>query len=80
MKCSCLMAVLLCVCSVEASRQVESLQEQLCVIAEQRDSTIMQLSTAKETASQYAASLTNLQMVLEQFQRGRNPYKYSAMA
>lgn len=57
--------------SVEAGRQVESLQKQLHEIAEQRDRALMDLTEARDRASQYAASLTNLQMVLEQFQRGK---------
>jgi len=40
------------------------------VLAEQRDSALLQLSSAHETISSYATSLSNLQMVLEQFQAG----------
>ena len=43
---------------------------QLHVIAEQRDNALLQLSSAQETISSYATSLSNLQMVLEQFQAG----------
>jgi len=43
---------------------------QLHVLAEQRDSALLQLSSAHETISSYATSLSNLQMVLEQFQAG----------
>ena len=56
--------------SQQANHQVETLQQQLRAIAEQRDNAIMQLANAQEMASQYANSLTNLQMVLEQFQHG----------
>ena len=56
--------------SQQANHQVESLQQQLRAFAEQRDNAIMQLANAQEMASQYANSLANLQMVLEQFQHG----------
>ena len=56
--------------SQQASQQVETLQQQLYVIAEQRDGALLQLANSQEMASQYATSLANLQMVLEQFQHG----------
>ncbi|XP_043929562.1 thyroid receptor-interacting protein 11 [Protopterus annectens] len=55
--------------SHQASLQVESLQEQLRVIARQRDDAVLQLNTSQEQVKQYALSLANLQMVLEQFQQ-----------
>jgi len=55
---------------LDSAKQLESLQLQLHVIAEQRDSALLQLSSAQETISSYATSLSNLQMVLEQFQAG----------
>ncbi|XP_072349195.1 thyroid receptor-interacting protein 11 isoform X1 [Scyliorhinus torazame] len=55
--------------SHQASLQVESLQEQLQTIAKQRDEAVMQLNTSQEQVKQYAMSLTNLQMVIEQFQQ-----------
>lgn len=55
--------------SHQASLQVESLQEQLQVIAKQRDEAVMQLSSSQDQVKQYAMSLTNLQMVIEQFQK-----------
>jgi len=39
-------------------------------MAEQRDNALLQLSSAQETIASYATSLSNLQMVLEQFQAG----------
>jgi chromosome segregation ATPase len=57
--------------SEQASAQVESLQRQLQALAEQRDAAVLQLASAQDTANQYAASLNNLQMVLEQFQQER---------
>lgn len=51
--------------------QVESLQEQLGVAVQQRDSALAQLRTSQEQVQQYAVSLSNLQMVLEQFQQGK---------
>ncbi|XP_051870745.1 thyroid receptor-interacting protein 11 isoform X2 [Pristis pectinata] len=55
--------------SHQASLQVESLQEQLQTIAKQRDEAVIQLSASQEQVKQYAMSLTNLQMVIEQFQQ-----------
>ncbi|XP_062899874.1 thyroid receptor-interacting protein 11 [Mobula hypostoma] len=55
--------------SHQASLQVESLQEQLQAITKQRDDTMVQLRAAQEQVKQYAMSLTNLQMVIEQFQQ-----------
>uniref|UniRef100_A0A1A8R8Z8 Thyroid hormone receptor interactor 11 n=1 Tax=Nothobranchius rachovii TaxID=451742 RepID=A0A1A8R8Z8_9TELE len=55
--------------SQQANMQVESLQEQLSVVVKQRDDTLLQLRTSQEQANQYAVSLSNLQMVLEQFQQ-----------
>lgn len=51
--------------------QVESLQEQLNLVTTQRDETMLQLTLSQDQVKQYAISLTNLQMVLEQFQRGK---------
>ncbi|NWV37558.1 TRIPB protein, partial [Grantiella picta] len=55
--------------SHQASLQVESLQEQLNLVSKQRDETVMQLTISQDQVKQYALSLTNLQMVLEQFQQ-----------
>uniref|UniRef100_A0A8C5T4A4 Thyroid hormone receptor interactor 11 n=1 Tax=Malurus cyaneus samueli TaxID=2593467 RepID=A0A8C5T4A4_9PASS len=55
--------------SHQASLQVESLQEQLNLVTKQRDETVMQLTMSQDQVKQYALSLANLQMVLEQFQQ-----------
>ncbi|XP_077476383.1 thyroid receptor-interacting protein 11 [Stigmatopora argus] len=55
--------------SQQASMQVESLQEQLGGVVKQRDDALLQLRTSQEQVKQYAVSLSNLQMVLEQFQQ-----------
>ncbi|KAM9354480.1 thyroid receptor-interacting protein 11 isoform 1-T1 [Pholidichthys leucotaenia] len=55
--------------SQQASMQVESLQEQLSGVVKQRDDALAQLRTSQEQVNQYAVSLSNLQMVLEQFQQ-----------
>ncbi|NWS51474.1 TRIPB protein, partial [Chunga burmeisteri] len=55
--------------SHQASLQVESLQEQLNLVSKQRDETVLQLTIAQDQVKQYALSLANLQMVLEQFQQ-----------
>jgi len=52
--------------------QVESLQEQLSVAVRQRDDALLKLHTSQEQVQQYAVSLSNLQMVLEQFQQGKS--------
>ncbi|XP_078351275.1 uncharacterized protein LOC144636014 isoform X2 [Oculina patagonica] len=55
----------------QASVQIENLQEQLQAIAAQRDRAVMDLASIQEQAHQYQTSLSNLQLVLEQFQRER---------
>ncbi|XP_064279621.1 thyroid receptor-interacting protein 11 [Passer domesticus] len=55
--------------SHQASLQVESLQEQLNLVSKQRDESMLQLTISQDQAKQYALSLANLQMVLEQFQQ-----------
>lgn len=55
--------------SHSATLQVESLQEQLNLVTRQRDDTVLQLTMSQEQVKQYALSLANLQMVLEQFQQ-----------
>uniref|UniRef100_H3DG71 Thyroid hormone receptor interactor 11 n=1 Tax=Tetraodon nigroviridis TaxID=99883 RepID=H3DG71_TETNG len=55
--------------SQQASMQVESLQEQLMGVVKQRDEALLHLRSSQEQVNQYALSLSNLQMVLEQFQQ-----------
>ncbi|XP_063804647.1 thyroid receptor-interacting protein 11 isoform X2 [Pseudophryne corroboree] len=55
--------------SHQATMQVESLQEQLNLVSRQRDEVMLQFTMSQEQVKQYALSLTNLQMVLEQFQQ-----------
>lgn len=55
--------------SQQASLQVESLQEQLNGVVRQRDEALLQLGASQDQVNQYAVSLSNLQMVLEQFQQ-----------
>ncbi|CAJ0932212.1 unnamed protein product [Ranitomeya imitator] len=57
------------IASHQASMQVDSLQEQLNIISRQRDEAVMQFNMSQEQVKQYAVSLSNLQMVLEQFQQ-----------
>ncbi|KAG8449040.1 hypothetical protein GDO86_015916 [Hymenochirus boettgeri] len=54
--------------SHQALMQVESLQEQLNLTSRQRDEAVLKLNMSQEQVQQYALSLSNLQMVLEQFQ------------
>ncbi|XP_059162173.1 thyroid receptor-interacting protein 11-like [Physella acuta] len=58
--------------SQEASRQIESLQQQLQHIASQRDAAYMQVANIQEQCQQYATSLSNLQLVLEHFQKEKD--------
>ncbi|XP_038865191.1 thyroid receptor-interacting protein 11-like isoform X3 [Salvelinus namaycush] len=55
--------------SHQASLQVESLQEQLSGTVRQRDKALTQLRAARDQVNQYAVSLSNLQVVIEQFQQ-----------
>lgn len=59
--------------SVRANQQVETLQQQLALMVQQRDELQRKISAAEDKVLSYSASLTNLQLVLEQFQRGILP-------
>ncbi|XP_046318891.1 thyroid receptor-interacting protein 11-like [Marmota monax] len=54
--------------SHQASVQIESLQEQLRMVSQQRDENAQQLSLSQARVRQYALSSTNLQRVLKHFQ------------
>lgn len=56
--------------SQRASIQIASLQEQLSMIANQRDQALAQVSTLEDKVQQQSASVSKLQLVLEQMQRG----------
>ncbi|XP_071079458.1 thyroid receptor-interacting protein 11-like isoform X2 [Haliotis cracherodii] len=58
--------------SQAASEQVETLQHQLHGVTSQRDAAYMQMTAMQDQCQQYAASLANLQMVLEQFQQDKD--------
>lgn len=58
--------------SIRANQQVETLQQQMNLIVQQRDDIQRKLSQAEDKVLAHAASLTNLQIVLEQFQRGES--------
>lgn len=57
--------------SIRANQQVETLQQQMSLIVQQRDELQIKLSAADDKVLSHTASLTNLQIVLEQFQRGK---------
>lgn len=61
------------VCSQQANQQTESLQQQLHMLAGQRDQAYLQVASLQDQLQQYVVSLNNLQMVLEQFQQGGRP-------
>ncbi|XP_026864042.2 thyroid receptor-interacting protein 11 isoform X2 [Electrophorus electricus] len=55
--------------SQQATVQVEALQVQITCAVRQRDEALLQLHAAQHQVTQYAVSLSNLQMVLDQFQQ-----------
>ncbi|XP_024947809.1 thyroid receptor-interacting protein 11 isoform X2 [Cephus cinctus] len=57
--------------SIRANQQVETLQQQMALIIQQRDDIQNKLSAAEDKVLSHTASLTNLQIVLEQFQRDK---------
>lgn len=58
-------------CSIRANQQVESLSSQCRLLTEQKERLQAQLAAAEDKLHKQAAALTNLQIVLEQFQRGQ---------
>jgi len=58
--------------SLESSRQIASLEEQLHGLANQREQLSLQVAASQEQCSQYYTQLQNLQLVLEQFQAGKH--------
>ena len=56
--------------SLEASRQIGSLEDQLNSVMSERDDIIVQLSASQDQVQQQEQQLNNLQLVLEQFQAG----------
>jgi hypothetical protein len=63
--------------SIRANQHVESLQGQTRFMAQQRDDLQLKLSAAEDQIHHHLAALCNLQIVLEQFQKGeRVHYTY----
>lgn len=60
--------------SIRANQQVETLQQQMALIVQQRDDIQNKLAIAEDKILSQTTSLTNLQIVLEQFQRGNLKY------
>lgn len=56
--------------SIRANQQVEALQNQIQLLTSQRDELRKKISDAEDENSRQAAALTNLNFVLQQFQRG----------
>ncbi|XP_041985992.1 thyroid receptor-interacting protein 11-like [Aricia agestis] len=54
--------------SIRANQEVETLRNQIKLLEKQRDEVQTRLSDAEDTRSRSEAALTNLQIVLEQFQ------------
>lgn len=57
--------------SIRANQQVESLSKQIKTITEQKDKLTAQVASTEDKLHKQAAALTNLQIVLEQFQRDK---------
>ncbi|KOC70257.1 Thyroid receptor-interacting protein 11 [Habropoda laboriosa] len=57
--------------NIRANQQVETLQQQMALIVQQRDDIQNKLSAAEDKILSQTASLSNLQIVLEQFQRDK---------
>ncbi|XP_054283479.1 thyroid receptor-interacting protein 11-like [Macrosteles quadrilineatus] len=57
--------------SIRANQQVESLAGQVRQLSEQKEKLSAQLATAEDKLHKQQAALTNLQIVLEQFQRDK---------
>lgn len=58
--------------NIRTNQQVETLQQQMVLIVQQRDDIQNKLSVAEDKILSQTASLTNLQIVLEQFQQGNS--------
>ncbi|XP_072752797.1 uncharacterized protein [Anoplolepis gracilipes] len=55
--------------NIRANQQIETLQQQIALITQQRDHIQTKLSATEDNILLQSASLTNLQIVLEQFQQ-----------
>lgn len=57
--------------SIRANQHTETLQAQYAVLQQQKEDLSAKLSEAEDRESKNRAALTNLQCVLEQFQKGK---------
>ncbi|XP_070162015.1 thyroid receptor-interacting protein 11 [Polyergus mexicanus] len=57
--------------NIRANQQIETLQQQIALITQQRDHIQTKLSATEDNIQLQSASLTNLQIVLEQFQQDK---------
>lgn len=62
--------ILLALSSIRANQHTETIQAQYEVLKQQKDELSARLSEAEDRESKNMAALTNLQCVLEQFQKG----------
>lgn len=60
--------------NIRANQQAETLQSQYNLLTQQRDELLAKLSAAEDYDNKNQAALTNLQVALEIFQRGKNPH------
>lgn len=61
--------------NIRANQQAETLQTQYNLLAQQRDELLAKLSAAEDYDNKNQAALTNLQVALEIFQRGKFKFK-----
>lgn len=57
--------------SIRANQHTETIQAQYAVLQQQKEELSARLSEAEDRDSKNKAALTNLQCVLEQFQKGK---------
>ncbi|KAK4873231.1 hypothetical protein RN001_015260 [Aquatica leii] len=62
--------------SIRANQQVETLQTQLQLVSNQRDELRVKMSDIEDENNKHVAALTNLQFVLEQFQKDKEKDVY----
>ena len=61
---------MLVIVSQQLQMQLRNVEQQVCVLTGQRDDALSRLARASEEAEQSAKAVSNLQSVLELFQRG----------
>lgn len=65
--------------SIRANQHTETIQAQYAVLQQQKEDLSARLSEADDRESKNKAALTNLQCVLEQFQKGSCLYPFNCL-